>query len=331
VSANYLRLTFTTNFSTIDAAEVLVNTPSRRAREVSEGFVQRCIETPMSVFGVTVFSRLQAAFPTLRSLGSPRLTAIGWTGMLIAMFLAAILAARGPQVRVKLAGALAIVVAGFGVYLFGLASLYYYAFDSSEGLKSAQFGRYVWTYLCGISMAGWGLMAHLGGAQNGAHKASSRVALAVCLEVSMFLYLFENPSWQVVQPSSWAQGPAIRSRIAPQMDFIRAKTSVTDNVYVVFQHTTELDRMAIRYELAPRHANSQWQDYSPGGPEGGVGPQGWKDILIHSQYTHVYVGDVDEAFQAAFGGLFEGGRDPKDFLYSVSQDGRGGVRLTAVR
>jgi hypothetical protein len=212
---------------------------------------------------------------------------------------------------------------GLFAYTSFLIFAYLYFFNETDGPALVCFERYSSVYFLAFAILGIKLISD--------HDLFQRRLLAGVLIAVCLIY---RPEPKLLGPGSWTRSDfkTMRADLRPLRDQIIQSVSLTSKVWFIWQNSTGIEAMIMRYEIAPRKMNSG--DWSMGDPY--YGGDIWtenhsleKVVQKLRNFDYMAMGRVDEKFTQRFGVLFE--TPPRaGILYRKIED-KEQVKLVEVR
>ena len=266
----------------------------------------------------------------------PAMTARGWSFVALGLFSMAVLIAGPTTLRIRLAFTAVIVFLSLAIYVLALVSLYLFAFTYAESISLSGLPRYLWSYLFSAVVMALAFIVHIGRSVRLSRPVLSRCACLFCVTFLCYLYFFQNTALVVAAPHESSTPLPFRVAISPQIQFLCSRTAPEDRVFIICQDATGMEHNVISYEIFPRRFNRK--HFSLGSPHGdydfwtsNISPQFLSDTIKTGKYKYVYVARSNDELWQKYGGFFEQGTTVDDFLFSVSADEAGEVRLIPVR
>jgi hypothetical protein len=158
----------------------------------------------------------------------------------------ALLAAGRKGEVTRTAVAIAIVLLGFAVYLFGLLATYLTNMSMFEAAQIGYFDRFVSVYLAGMSLFTIGLLR--------ANLSQKAGAVALCLVLLLCAATAPKKSWHnlaVKQAPQSKQRLDLIARIGPVVPHIPEAA----RVYIIWSGSNGYEYWMTRFELIPRAVN----------------------------------------------------------------------------
>ena len=232
------------------------------------------------------------------------------------------------------------LLAGLGAYLLSLLYTFLFLFRNYEGESLFSFARYLSSYM--IALAGLSLAL----ASETLGPALRRNRQSVELLALTLMLLAANPETlleRAVITREWDEAVyESRMSTAAPPEMAQMLDAQTDLVYFVSQNDQGHRYFLRAFEWVPLRFQARgdgwWLMPSEQAVEQTGGwyaqtfstvktPQEWADELMEGGYTHVYLDQVDQAFAAAYAGLFQSPEEiAADRLFEVTVKD-GGVTL----
>ena len=232
------------------------------------------------------------------------------------------------------------LLAGLGAYLLSLLYTFLFLFRNYEGESLFSFARYLSSYL--IALAGLSLAL----ASETLGPALRRNRQSVELLALTLMLLAANPETlleRAVITREWDEAVyESRMSTAAPPEMAQMLDAQTDLVYFVSQNDQGHRYFLRAFEWVPlrfqargdgwwlmpsKQAVEQTGDWYAQTFSTVKTPQEWADELMEGGYTHVYLDQVDQAFAAAYAGLFQSPEEiAADRLFEVTVKD-GGVTL----
>ncbi len=232
------------------------------------------------------------------------------------------------------------LLAGLGAYLLSLLYTFLFLFRNYEGESLFSFARYLSSYM--IPLAGLSLAM----ASEALGPVLRRNGQSVELLALTLMLLAANPETlleRAVITREWDEAVyESRMSTAAPPEMAQMLDAQTDLVYFVSQNDQGHRYFLRAFEWVPlrfqargegwwlmpsKQAVEQTGDWYAQTFSTIKTPQEWADELMEGGYTHVYLDQVDQAFAAAYAGLFQSpGEIAADRLFDVTVKD-GGVTL----
>ena len=232
------------------------------------------------------------------------------------------------------------LLAGLGAYLLSLIYTFLFLFRNYEGESLFSFARYLSSYM--IPLAGLSLAM----ASEALGPVLRRNGQSVELLALTLMLLAANPETlleRAVITREWDEAVyESRMSTAAPPEMAQMLDAQTDLVYFVSQNDQGHRYFLRAFEWVPlrfqargegwwlmpsKQAVEQTGDWYAQTFSTIKTPQEWADELMEGGYTHVYLDQVDQAFAAAYAGLFQSpGEIAADRLFDVTVKD-GGVTL----
>ena len=232
------------------------------------------------------------------------------------------------------------LLAGLGAYLLSLLYTFLFLFRNYEGESLISFARYLSSYM--IPLAGLSLAM----ASEALGPVLRRNGQSVELLALTLMLLAANPETlleRAVITREWDEAVyESRMSTAAPPEMAQMLDAQTDLVYFVSQNDQGHRYFLRAFEWVPlrfqargegwwlmpsKQAVEQTGDWYAQTFSTIKTPQEWADELMEGGYTHVYLDQVDQAFAAAYAGLFQSpGEIAADRLFDVTVKD-GGVTL----
>lgn len=232
------------------------------------------------------------------------------------------------------------LLAGLGAYLLSLLYTFLFLFRNYEGESLFSFARYLSSYM--IALAGLSLAL----ASETLGPALRRNRQSVELLALTLMLLAANPETlleRAVITREWDEAVyESRMSTAAPPEMAQMLDAQTDLVYFVSQNDQGHRYFLRAFEWVPLRFQARGDGWWLMPSEQAVEqtgdwyaqtfstvktPQEWADELMEGGYTHVYLDQVDQAFAAAYAGLFQSpGEIAADRLFEVTVKD-GGVTL----
>lgn len=232
------------------------------------------------------------------------------------------------------------LLAGLGAYLLSLLYTFLFLFRNYEGESLFSFARYLSSYM--IALAGLSLAL----ASETLGPALRRNRQSVELLALTLMLLAANPETlleRAVITREWDEAVyESRMSTAAPPEMAQMLDAQTDLVYFVSQNDQGHRYFLRAFEWVPlrfqargdgwwlmpsKQAVEQTGDWYAQTFSTVKTPQEWADELMEGGYTHVYLDQVDQAFAAAYAGLFQSPEEiAADRLFEVTVKD-GGVTL----
>lgn len=265
----------------------------------------------------TTISNFKRAF-VKKGVGKIGIPPLIWVILFTMLFAGIFRAENRPPERFRVALSYVGMLAGFGIFSFGLLLLYLHCYGGYEGPRLASFGRYMSTFLFGWSFVALGFLARRAG-KRGKHPIPSAALIAVLAA-------------GIAAAAIPARGMSpLRRSIREKAAYINEHVGPDKRVYIIWQNTRGFQYWVFRYELAPRHVNNgAWTIGDPYYEEdvwtAGYSVQDWAEKL--RDYDFVVIGGADDKFWERFGSLFrDAGKSRSGFLFEVKKGPGGQVSL----
>lgn len=232
------------------------------------------------------------------------------------------------------------LLAGLGAYLLSLLYTFLFLFRNYEGESLFSFARYLSSYMIALAGLSLALASETLGPALGRNRQSVEL-LALTL-----MLLTANPETlleKAVITREWDEAVyESRMSTAAPPEMAQMLDAQTDLVYFVSQNDQGHRYFLRAFEWVPLRFQARGDGWWLMPSEQAVEqtgdwyaqtfstvktPQEWADELMEGGYTHVYLDQVDQAFAAAYAGLFQSpGEIAADRLFEVTVKD-GGVTL----
>jgi hypothetical protein len=263
----------------------------------------------------------------LTNLSGYPLTVVAWVFTLTLIWIVLIRSLVTRDEKFREISIYATIVFGVLGYLGALWLSYLIVFSSGEGVGTASYERYVFTYFLGILFYFNFRFVQL------VYVSSAKFELSMFSSVwIVFLMLQSSPAHFLSYLSSpSAASNNYMAQFNDQRKMIKdMKLTVEDDVWIISQHTQGFEYYFLKYELLPASVGpvpwSIGSAYSEGDiwTDTKITAEKWNDLL--DEYDYVYVNKATESYINEFGSLYE---DPDSMttpgFYKVVHNGNGNV------
>ncbi len=269
----------------------------------------------------------------LTTLSGYPLTVVSWVAILTLLWLFLVRSLVTRVEKSKEATTYITVMVGVIGYLGALWLSYLVVFSSGEGVGTASFERYVFTYFLGVLFYLNYRFVHL------IYSNSTVVGVSIFSSSwIVFLMLQSSPAHFLSYVSSPNAASAnFMSQFVDQRKLIEdMKLTVEDDVWVISQHTTGFEYYFLKYEILPASVGAvPWSIGSAYDLETDI----WTDTTVTKEtwrnsldsFDYVYINKVTESFLEEFGSLFENPESTRDpGFYKVEKNEGGNVLVRIV-
>jgi hypothetical protein len=242
----------------------------------------------------------------LTNLSGYPLTVVAWVFTLTLIWIVLIRSVVTRDEKFREISIYATIVFGVLGYLGALWLSYLIVFSSGEGVGTASYERYVFTYFLGVLFYFNFRFVQL------VYVSSTKFELSMFSSVwIVFLMLQSSPAHFLSYLSSpSAASNNYMAQFNDQRKMIKdMKLTVEDDVWIISQHTQGFEYYFLKYELLPASVGpvpwSIGSAYSEGDiwTDTKITAEKWNDLL--DEYDYVYVNKATESYINEFGSLYE--------------------------
>jgi hypothetical protein len=242
----------------------------------------------------------------LTTLSGYPLAVVSWVLILTLIWFALVRSVATQDERHRETAVYATIIVGVVGYLFALWLSYLLVFSSGEGVGTASYERYVFTYFLGVLFYLNFRFVQL------IYSSSARVELSMFSTIWIVFLMFQSSPAHFLSylSSPSAASNTFMSQFNDQRKMIKdMKLTVEDDVWIISQHTPGFEYYFLKYELLPASVGPiPWSIGSAYGDndiwtDSKVTADVWNELL--NEYEYVYVNKVTESYIAEFGILYE--------------------------
>ncbi len=216
------------------------------------------------------------------------------------LFLRRVTAADQPPSLKKFAP-IAVLFAGFFLYLAILLVLYLFSFSAYEGTRLASFDRYANTYLMGLLLVlfGMSLSRYLSGARSKAVTFSFVIISLLAVIPSLGRVILD--ATRVIRAELGTQKPGAVDNISRYREMIERYTPPRSRIYFFWQHSVGMELQMLSYWAIPRTFNVDCWSLGEPYDDGDIWTCRMSPIDLEktlSDYDFLFVGHADPKLEA---------------------------------
>ena len=212
--------------------------------------------------------------------------------------------AAGRAASVKGFAPFFVLFAGFAPYLAILLALYLFSFSAREGTSLASFDRYANTYLVGILLVSFGmsLSCYLSDVRSKASTISFLIISLLAVIPSARGVILDTS--HIMRAAMGKQNSGAVDDIARYRKAIETYTPPSSRIYVLSQHSADMEMLKLGYEAIPRILNNGCWSLGEPYDDGDIWTCKISPVDLEkrlSSYDFLFVGHADAKLGAILG------------------------------